>query len=56
VEAVVELSGRNAERLTEKIAQVNDQKGLVRRLPTEAQVAGWIRGQGASASSYVLRR
>jgi predicted flap endonuclease-1-like 5' DNA nuclease len=43
VDTVVELAQRNPEHLTEKMGQVNQQKSLVRLLPTEEQVAGWIR-------------
>jgi Domain of unknown function (DUF4332) len=43
VDTVVELAQRNAEHLTKKMGQVNQQKSLVRLLPTEEQVAGWIR-------------
>jgi hypothetical protein len=43
VDTVVELAQRNPEHLTEKTGQVNQQKSLVRLLPTEEQVAGWIK-------------
>ncbi len=42
VDTVVELSKRRADNLTAKLAQVNEEKKLVRRLPTESEVAGWI--------------
>jgi predicted flap endonuclease-1-like 5' DNA nuclease len=42
VDTVVELATRRADNLTKKMAEVNQQKELVRQLPTEAQVAGWI--------------
>jgi predicted flap endonuclease-1-like 5' DNA nuclease len=42
VDTVVELAQRKAENLFEKMGQVNEQKRLVRRLPTLAQVKGWI--------------
>ena len=42
VDTVVELTQRNAENLFEKLGPVNQQKRLVRRLPTLAQVKGWI--------------
>jgi predicted flap endonuclease-1-like 5' DNA nuclease len=42
VDTVVELTQRKAENLFEKMGQVNEQKRLVRRLPTLAQVKGWI--------------
>lgn len=42
VDTVPELAQRRADNLTPKLAEVNAQKQLVRRLPTESQVAGWI--------------
>jgi predicted flap endonuclease-1-like 5' DNA nuclease len=42
VDTVVELAQRNAASLFEKMVAVNQQKKLVRKLPTQAQVAGWI--------------
>ena len=42
VDTVPELAQRNAENLFAKMGQVNAQKHLVRRLPTQAQVADWI--------------
>jgi hypothetical protein len=36
------LAQRRADNLTKKMAEVNEQKQLVRRLPTEDQVTGWI--------------
>ena len=42
VDTVVELAQRNAEHLFEKMGPLNEQKRLVRRLPTLAQVKGWI--------------
>jgi predicted RecB family nuclease len=42
VNTVKELRRRNSLALTAKIQSVNDKKDLVRRLPTEAMVAGWI--------------
>ena len=42
VDTVPELAQRRADNLTKKMAEVNDQKQLVRRVPTEAQVTGWI--------------
>lgn len=38
-----ELARRNAAHLHEQLATVNAQGRLVRELPTESQVAGWIR-------------
>jgi hypothetical protein len=42
VDTVVELAQRNAANLFEKMVAVNQQKKLVRKLPTLAQVEGWI--------------
>ncbi len=42
VDTVPELAQRRADNLTTKMNEVNDQKRLVRRTPTEAQVAAWI--------------
>lgn len=42
VDTVPELARRRADSLCKKLAEVNDEKRLVRRLPTEEQVSGWI--------------
>jgi predicted flap endonuclease-1-like 5' DNA nuclease len=42
VDTVVELAQRNADNLYEKMVSVNEEKKLVRKLPTLAQVKGWI--------------
>ena len=42
VDTVKELRTRNAANLTAKMIEVNKKKRLVRRLPTETMVAGWI--------------
>jgi predicted flap endonuclease-1-like 5' DNA nuclease len=42
VDTVVELSKRVPANLTAKIEEVNKAKKLVRRVPTEKMVAGWI--------------
>ena len=42
MDTVPELSHRRAENLTKKLTELNGEKKLVRRLPTEHQVAGWI--------------
>ncbi len=42
VDTVKELRRRSSASLTAKLAQVNEQKKLVRRLPTEGMVAQWI--------------
>jgi predicted flap endonuclease-1-like 5' DNA nuclease len=43
VDTVVELSQRNPENLYAKMHEVNIEKKLVRRLPTQAQVRDWVR-------------
>jgi len=42
VDTVVELSKRRADNLTEKMVEVNTAKKLVRRVPTQQMVEGWI--------------
>ncbi len=42
VDTVPELAQRNAANLYEKLVAVNQEKQLVRRLPTPKQVADWI--------------
>lgn len=42
VDTVPELAQRNAENLYQKLVEVNGAKKLVRKMPTQAQVAGWI--------------
>lgn len=42
VDTVVELAQRKAENLFQKIGATNAQKKLVRKLPTQAQVADWV--------------
>ena len=42
VDTVVELAQRRADNLFAKMNEVNISKKLVRRLPTESQVADWI--------------
>ncbi len=42
VDTVKELRRRNPVSLTSKMIELNDKKRLVRRLPTEAMVTGWI--------------
>ena len=43
VDTVPELATRNAENLYMKIVEINNQKALVRKLPSESQVIDWIR-------------
>lgn len=42
VDTVPELAQRNGANLLEKMAQVNAQKKLVRKLPSQTQVENWI--------------
>lgn len=42
VDTVPELAQRNAANLYAKIVEVNEAKEIVRRLPAQSQVAGWI--------------
>ena len=42
VDSVPELAQRTAANLAAKMAEVNEQRNLVRALPSESQVAGWI--------------
>lgn len=42
VDTVPELARRNAAKLTAAMAEANAKKAMTRRLPTEAEVAGWI--------------
>ncbi len=42
VDTVPELAQRNAENLYAKISAVNEDKHLVRKLPTSSQVADWV--------------
>jgi predicted flap endonuclease-1-like 5' DNA nuclease len=42
VDTVPELAQRRADNLTAKMAEVNETKNLVRRLPTESQVTEWV--------------
>ena len=42
VDTVAELAQRNAANLTEKMAATDQKTDIVRRLPTEAEVADWI--------------
>lgn len=42
VDTVPELAQRNAENLFKKIIEVNEEKKLVRSLPSLVKVAGWI--------------
>lgn len=47
VDTVPELANRKPENLYKKMQEVNEAKSLVRRLPTEAQIAGWVKQAAA---------
>lgn len=42
VDTVPELGQRNAANLHAKMAEVNEEKKLVRAMPSESQVEGWV--------------
>jgi len=42
VDTVPELAQRNPDNLYKALEQTNEEKELVRRLPTRDQVAGWV--------------
>jgi predicted flap endonuclease-1-like 5' DNA nuclease len=42
VDTVPELAQRNAANLHQKLVEINDTKNLVRKLPSENQVADWV--------------
>ena len=42
VDTVPELAQRNASNLHAKMAEVNEENNLVRKMPTENQVADWV--------------
>ncbi len=55
VDTVPELAQRRADNLTQKMAEVNEQKQLVRRLPTEDAGGRLGRsGQGSAEGGHVL--
>lgn len=43
VDSVVELAQRNADRLHQRLVEVNDEKALVRTLPAASRVQNWIK-------------
>jgi len=47
VDTVPELAHRNAANLVQKMTSVNEEKRLVRALPSESQVEGWIKQAAA---------
>jgi predicted flap endonuclease-1-like 5' DNA nuclease len=42
VDTVPELAQRNAANLAAKMAEVNEEKNLVRKVPTESQTEDWV--------------
>jgi predicted flap endonuclease-1-like 5' DNA nuclease len=42
VDTVPELAQRNPENLYAKMVEINEEKELVRRLPSQGQVADWV--------------
>jgi len=42
VDTIPELAQRNAENLTTKLSEVNEQKKLTRKVPTVTEVTGWV--------------
>ena len=42
VDTVPELAQRNPENLHNKLAEVNEAKNLVRRVPTQGEVSEWV--------------
>ena len=42
VDSVPELAQRNADNLAAKMAEVNEEKSLVRALPSASKVADWV--------------
>lgn len=42
VDTVPELAQRSAKNLAEKVKEINEQKKLVRTVPTETQIENWI--------------
>ncbi len=46
VDTVVELARRNPDHLYQRLVEVNEEKKLVRRLPTREEVAAWVEAAG----------
>jgi len=46
VDTVKELKTRNAENLTTKLGEVNAEKKLTRKVPSQATVEDWIKQAG----------
>ncbi|HEB89494.1 MAG TPA: DUF4332 domain-containing protein [Deltaproteobacteria bacterium] len=43
VDTVKELATRNAANLAEKVAEVNAEKNLTRKVPTQGQIEDWVK-------------
>ena len=52
VDTVPELAQRNAGNLAAKMIEVNDAKNLVRSVPNEKEIAGWV--EQASGMGHML--
>ena len=46
VDTVKELATRNASNLADKMAEVNAEKNLTRKVPTSGQVEKWVQQAG----------
>ncbi len=46
VDTVKELKTRNAANLAEKVAEVNAEKKLTRKVPTQGQIEDWVKQAG----------
>ena len=46
VDTVKELKTRNAANLAEKVAEVNAEKNLTRKVPTLSQIENWVKQAG----------
>ena len=46
VDTVKELKTRNAANLAEKVAEVNAEKNLTRKVPTQGQIEDWVKQAG----------
>ena len=53
VDTVPELAQRNAANLTKTMAEANAARSLVRKLPTEDQVADWIAEHAQTSVQYL---
>ena len=51
VDTVPELAQRKPENLAAKMVEVNEAKKLVRRVPTEEQVAAWVADRAADRAA-----